>query len=141
MGSFRLPFLFDNFMNGTQRTSYSGRFFGHCLAYKTTNYFMDFRKLVKESLSMLDKSDQGVIFQDMHSQVVHVADAAFYGKEVYPKDLLELLQSNFGMSGFPLEDSQFRKDLRELLDKYETALAQKPRRKRVVLDEDFGKIM
>jgi hypothetical protein len=33
------------------------------------------------------------------------------------------------MSGFPLEDSQFRKGLKELLDKYETALAQKPKKK------------
>lgn len=102
---------------------------------------MDFRKLVKESLSMLDKSDQGIIFLDIHNQVIHVADAAFYGKEVFPKDLLLLLQTNFSMSGFPLEDPQFRKDLRELLDKYESALAQKPRKKQIVLDEDFGKIM
>jgi hypothetical protein len=102
---------------------------------------MDFRKLVKESLSMLDKSDQGIIFQDMHNQVVHVADAAFYGKEVFPKDLLQLLQSNFSMFGFPLDDPQFRKDLRVLLDKYESAVTQKPRKKRMTLDEDFGKIM
>jgi hypothetical protein len=102
---------------------------------------MDFRKLVKESLSMLDKSDQGIIFQDMHNQVVHVADAAFYGREVFPKDLLQLLQTNFSISGFPLDDPHFRNDLRELLDKYESALAQKPRKKRMTLDEDFGKIM
>ena len=102
---------------------------------------MDFKKLVKESLSMLDKSDQGIIFQDMHNQVVHVADAAFYGKEVFPKDLLQLLQTNFSMSGFPIDDPQFRKDVRELLDKYESALAQKPKKKRMTLVEDFGKIM
>jgi hypothetical protein len=102
---------------------------------------MDFRKLVKESLSMLEKSDQGIIFQDIDNQVIHVADAAFYGKEVFPKNLIQLLQTNFSVSGFPLDDPQFRKDMRELLDKYESALAQKPKKKRVVLDEDFGKIM
>lgn len=102
---------------------------------------MDFRKLVKESLSMLEKSDQGIIFQDMHNQVVHVADAAFYGKEVYPKDLLHVLQSNFAMSGFPLDDVQFRNELRELLEKYEAAVAHKPRKKKTLLDGDFGKIM
>jgi hypothetical protein len=102
---------------------------------------MDFRKVIKESLSMLEKSDQGIIFQDINNQVVHVADAAFYGKEVFPKDLIQILKSNFAMSGFPIDDPQFRKEVRELLDKYESALAQKPKKKRLALDEDFGKIM
>ena len=90
---------------------------------------------------MLEKSDQGIIFQDIDNQVVHVADAAFYRKEVFPKDLLQLLQSNFAMSGFPLNDPEFRKDVKELLEKYESALAQKPRKKQIAFQEDFGKIM
>ena len=81
---------------------------------------MDFRKLVKESLSMLEKSDQGIIFQDIDNRVVHVADAAFYQKEVFPKDLIQLLQTNFGMSGFPLNDPEFRKEVKELLGNMST---------------------
>lgn len=102
---------------------------------------MNFRKLLKESLSMLDKSDKGIIFQDIDNQIVHVADAAFYGKQVIPKNLVQILNENFAMSGFPIDDPQFRKDLRGLLDKYESALAHKPRKNRIALDEDFGRIM
>ncbi|GAB3222206.1 hypothetical protein J0A67_11820 [Algoriphagus aestuariicola] len=102
---------------------------------------MDFRKLVKESLSMLEKSDQGIIFQDMDNQIVHVADAAFYGREVFPKDLLQLLRDNFAMSGFPLDDAQFRRDLSTLIERYEDAVRRKGKKKQPSLDPDFGKIM
>ena len=102
---------------------------------------MNFRKLIKESLSMLDKSDKGIIFQDIDNQIVHVADAAFYGKQVIPKNLIQILNDNFNMSGFPIDDPQFRKDILELLEKYEVAAKQKPRQKRLELDEDFGKIL
>lgn len=102
---------------------------------------MNFRKLVGESLSMLEKSDKGIIFQDWDNQVVHVADAAFYGKQVFPKNLVKILDENFNISGFPIDDPQFRKDIKELLEKYEEAAKHKLRRKQLVLDEDFGKIV
>lgn len=102
---------------------------------------MNFRKLVKESLSMLDKSDKGIIFQDIDNQIVHVADAAFYGKQVFPKDLIQILNENFNMSGFPIDDPQFRKEVVDLVGKYELAAQQKTRKKKVELDEDFGKIL
>ena len=102
---------------------------------------MNFRKLVKESLSMLDKSDKGIIFQDIDNQIVHVADAAFYGKQVFPKNLVQILNDNFNMSGFPIDDPQFRKDIVELLEKYEVAAKQKTRKKSLELDPDFGKIV
>jgi hypothetical protein len=102
---------------------------------------MNFRKLVKESLSMLDKSDKGIIFQDIDNQIVHVADAAFYGKQVYPKNLVQILNDNFNMSGFPIDDPKFRKDILELLGKYEFAAKQKTRKKSLELDPDFGKIL
>ncbi|WP_289031350.1 hypothetical protein [uncultured Algoriphagus sp.] len=102
---------------------------------------MNFRKLVKESISMLEKSDKGIIFQDIDNQVIHVADAAFYGKTVFPKDLIKALNDNFNFSGFPLDDPQFRKDLILLIDKYEEAVKHKPRKKFEFVDPDFGKIM
>jgi hypothetical protein len=102
---------------------------------------MNFRKLVKESLSMLDKSDKGIIFQDINNQLVHVADAAFYKKAVFPKNLVKILDENFNLSGFPIDDPQFRKEVLELLEKYEMAAREKPRTKHLELDEDFGKIV
>ncbi|AMQ56459.1 hypothetical protein [Algoriphagus sanaruensis] len=102
---------------------------------------MTIRKLVKESINMLDKSDKGIIFQDFDHQVVHVADAAFYGKQVYPKDLVKTLNENFNLSGFPLDDASFRKELLELIDKYEYAVKHRPKKKGFELDEDFGKIV
>lgn len=90
---------------------------------------------------MLEKSDQGVIFQDFDNQVVHVADAAFYGKTVFPKDLIKALNENFNISGFPLDDAQFRKDLILLINMYEEAIKHKPRKKIDLLNPDFGKIM
>lgn len=102
---------------------------------------MSFRKLVKESISMLDKSDKGVIFQDIDNQIIHVADAAFYKKSVYPKDLIKTLNDNFNISGFPLDDPQFRKDLIQLIGKYEDAIKHKPRKKFEFVDPDFGKII
>lgn len=70
-----------------------------------------------------------------------MADTAFYGNEVFPKDLLQILQANFAMSGFPLDDPQFTQDLKELLGKYDFEVAQKPRRRKLILEGDFGKIM
>ncbi|WP_026947138.1 hypothetical protein [Algoriphagus marincola] len=102
---------------------------------------MNFRKLVKESLSMLEKSDKGVIFQDIDNQIIHVADAAFYKKKVYPKDLIRTLNDNFNLSGFPIDDSQFRKELLELIEKYESAVKHKSRKKVTAFDREFGKIV
>ncbi len=102
---------------------------------------MNFRKLVKESLSMLEKSDKGIIFQDIDNQIVHVADAVFYGKKVYPKNLIKTLNDNFNLSGFPIDDPSFRKELIELIEKYEYAIKHQPRKKGIDLDEDFGKLM
>jgi hypothetical protein len=90
---------------------------------------------------MLDKSDKGIIFQNIDNQIVHVADAAFYGKQVFPGNLIQILNENFAMYGFPIDDPQFRKDILELLGKYELAAKQKPRQNRMELDEDFGKIV
>ena len=101
---------------------------------------MSIRKLVKESISLLDKSDQGVIFLDFDNQIIHVADAAFYEKKVYPKDLIKTLNENFVISGFPIDDPQFRLELKELILKYEEAIKNKPRNKKFQLDEDFGTI-
>lgn len=101
---------------------------------------MSFRKLVKESISMLDKSDKGIIFQDFDNQVIHVADAAFYGKQVYPKDLIKTLNENFNLAGFPIDDPNFRKELSELIEKYEFAVKHKSRKKPMELEYDFFKI-
>lgn len=102
---------------------------------------MNLKKLVKESLALLEKADKGVIFQDFDNRIIHVADAAFYGKQVYPKDLIKTLDENFSISGFPLSDSQFRRDVLELIQKYEESIKHKSRNKSFHLDEDFGKIV
>ncbi len=102
---------------------------------------MNFKKLVKESLSMLEKSDKGIIFHDIDNQVVYVADAAFYSKKVYPKNLIKTLNDNFNLSGFPIDDPTFRKELIELVEKYEFAVKHQPKKKVIDLDENFGKIM
>jgi hypothetical protein len=89
---------------------------------------MKFKNLVKESLDLLEKSDQGIVFQTFDNQFIHVADAAHYSKEVYPTDLVKALDEMFESAGFPIKEKAFRDDLKDLLDRYEKAKMRRPKR-------------
>lgn len=89
---------------------------------------MNWEKVVKESLEMLEKSDRGIIFLNMYNQIIHPADAAFRGEEVYPKDLVKTLEDQFSTLGLPLKNPEFRKNLIELIEKYETAKKRHPKK-------------
>lgn len=89
---------------------------------------MNWKESIKEALGMLEKSDRGIIFLDMYNKVIHPSDAAFYKQEVYPKDLVKTLEDHFSSMGLPLKDPEVRKDLIELIQKYEEAKLRRPKK-------------
>ena len=102
---------------------------------------MDFRKLVMESLSMLDKSDQGIIFQDIDNQVIHVADAAFFRKEAFSKRLAKAPAGEFFHVWISPTRFTIQKRTEGTARQIRIYLGAEAQEKTDHTGEDFGKIM
>lgn len=96
---------------------------------------------------MLDKADNGIVLMNMYNEVVHPADAAFKGEEVYPYNAKAFIEESLKQNGLDLRDKDLRLKLIKLLLTFEQLEANKSRKGKVneLLEEsnfmEFGKIL
>lgn len=108
---------------------------------------MNWKPIIENALSMLEKADNGIVLMDMYNHIVHPADAAFKGEEVTPYNAKAFIEQSFLQNGMDLKDKDLRMKLLKLILMIEEIEANKSRKSKVkeLLQEfdlnEFGRIV